>query len=448
MIDTTGLSRRALLGVTSAALGLATTNPAQAAVSVAADGPFRTNFLWGTATGGHQIEGSNVASDMWVMEHVHPTIFPESSGDACDSLNRWEEDLDLIQTLGLNAYRFSVEWSRIEPEPGEFSMAYLDYYARLLDGCLKRGIAPVVTFSHFSTPRWFAEQGNFQSRDGAALFGRYCDKVVRRMGHGMAYAVTLNEPNAAAQIRWAKLPASFYPTMKAMVAAAGKATGSPIFASSLFDAPVTADHLIAAHIEAHAAIKATRSDLPVGIGLSLDDDQAQGAASMRDAKRQDVYAPWFAVTRTHADFIGVQNYGRRIFDNKGEITLPGVALGGRENLPDSLGNAVRYAYAQTGKPVLVTENGMVTSDDALRTAFIPRAVEGLAKAAKAGVPVLGYLHWSLLDNFEWFHGYREKYGLVAVDWTTFRRTPKPSAHELSRIARSNGRLISSLGNAS
>jgi beta-glucosidase len=115
-----------------------------------------TDFLWGAATAGHQVEGNNTNSDVWAVEHAKPSIFVESSGDACDSFNRWPEDMDIVRTLGLNSYRFSLEWARIEPSEGEFSIAMLDHYRRMIEGCRARGLVPVVTFNHFTTPRWFA----------------------------------------------------------------------------------------------------------------------------------------------------------------------------------------------------------------------------------------------------------------------------------------------------
>ncbi len=134
------LSRRALLGI--CATGVAA--PALAAPTVKGKRDFPEGFLWGSATAADQVEGNNVASDMWLLEHVKPTLFAESSGDACDSLHRWAQDLDLVKALGLNAYRFGIEWARIEPEPDMFSTAMLDHYERMIDGCLERGLAPIL----------------------------------------------------------------------------------------------------------------------------------------------------------------------------------------------------------------------------------------------------------------------------------------------------------------
>ncbi len=158
------VDRRAALGL-GASAAIAASVPALA-------GTRRAPFLWGAATAGHQVEGNNVNADMWLLEQVKPTVFAEPSGDACDSLNRWREDVAIVKALGLNCYRFSVEWSRIEPAPGQFSQAYLDHYRRIIDHCRDQGLAPIVTFNHFTTPRWFAAAGGWENRDAPDLFAR------------------------------------------------------------------------------------------------------------------------------------------------------------------------------------------------------------------------------------------------------------------------------------
>ncbi|MEC7934126.1 MAG: family 1 glycosylhydrolase, partial [Pseudomonadota bacterium] len=344
------LSRRTLLGICAAGVAA----PALAASKTKSRRDFPEGFLWGSATAAHQVEGNNVASDMWLLEHVKPTLFAEPSGDACDSLHRWAQDLDLVKALGLTAYRFGIEWARIEPEPGLFSTAMLDHYDRMIDGCLERGLAPIITFSHFSVPRWFAGQGHFMSPDGADLFARFCDRAMRHLGDRIAYVVTLNEPNVSALLRFVALPPAFMGGVQAMLGAAAKASGMPAFASALFSEQDVTPAMVAAHIKAYQAIKAVRPALPVGVGLAVEDDQLVGEDdSYRAAKRQTVYAPWFDVTRSHGDFIGVQNYTRRRYDAKGLVPPPPgapMASDGREIYPASLGNSVRYAHQGTGKP--------------------------------------------------------------------------------------------------
>ncbi|HEX4126100.1 MAG TPA: family 1 glycosylhydrolase [Acidimicrobiales bacterium] len=162
---------------------------------------FPDGFVWGAATAGHQIEGNNVNSDFWFLENLEPTMFAERSGDACDSSHRYEEDIALLASLGLNSYRFSVEWSRIEPSRGRFSRAELDHYKRVVDRCHAHGVAPAVTFVHCTVPLWFARAGGWLNPDAPGLFARYCSTATRAFGDGLAFAFTLNEPQVGKVFR-------------------------------------------------------------------------------------------------------------------------------------------------------------------------------------------------------------------------------------------------------
>ncbi len=403
---------------------------------------FPPGFLWGAATSGHQTEGNNLASDMWLLEHLTPTIFDEPSNDACNSFELWPADLALVRDLGLGAYRFSLEWARIEPERGQFSTAMLDHYRRIIEGCHARGLVPIVTFNHFTTPRWFAAAGGWTNPQAPDLFARFCDKAARALADGIGYATTLNEPDLLPLLNWRLTPRP-HSKLRDMLAAAAIACGTPKFCAANMandeDIAVMTPLLIAGHKAGRAAIKAVRTALPVGVSLAVQDDVAVGQDSIRDLKRAEVYAPWFAAARDD-EFVGVQNYERMYIGPHGTTGAPaGVRLGhsGQDNNPASLGAVVRYVHAQVGRPVIVTENGLNTPHDAERAAYIPAALAGLHEAIADGVPVLGYIHWSLLDNFEWSAGYAPKFGLVAVDRSSFRRTPKPSAHVLARIAAAN-----------
>ncbi|MEO6091685.1 MAG: family 1 glycosylhydrolase [Novosphingobium sp.] len=405
-------------------------------------GAFPKRFLWGAATAGHQVEGNNLASDIWLLEHVKPTMFTEPSGDAVNSFALWPADLDIVRGLGLNAYRFSLEWARIEPEPGAFSLAMLNHYKRIVEGCHARGLTPLVSFNHFTVPRWFAARGGWTDPSSPELFARFCDRAARHLADGIGYATTLNEPNAVA-IMADVFPPQFLDTVRAMNGAAARACNSDRFRNAMVPDPAEIGtlqpNLIAAHRAGKAAIKAARGALPVGVTLAISDDEAVGASTLRDAKRALFYAPWLEVAKAD-DFIGVQNYARARWDGKAMLPPPaGAALNaaGQEVYAPSLGNAVRYAHAATGVPVIVTEHGVNAEDDRIRAGFIPAALAGLRDAIAEGVPVLGYVHWSLLDNFEWIFGYKYRFGLCSVDRTSFQRTPKPSARILGGIARRN-----------
>jgi len=397
----------------------------------------RSAFLWGAATAGHQVEGNNINADIWLLEQVPDTRFVEPSGDACDSLHRWREDVGIVAVLGLNCYRFSIEWSRIEPASGQFSDAWLDHYARMAAACREAGIAPVVTLSHFTSPRWFASLGGWHNREAPALFARFADRAARRLAPFVSHVVTFNEPNLPLMGRWSATPLAdpMRAGLDAMLAEAARESGSDRFAVWVYsrgeDAALA--NLLAGHRAAKQAWKAARSAVAIGMSLALPDAQPVGDSAIA-AYRRFAERPFFDVARED-DFVGVQNYGRMRVGAKGVV--PPVAdaeltESGDEYYPRALGAAVAHAHEQTGRPVLITENGIAAADDAQRARYIPAALASLDDTRASGVPVLGYIHWSLLDNFEWRRGYTQHFGLVAVDRATFRRTPKPSAHVYAR----------------
>ena len=395
-------------------------------------------FLWGTAGAAYQIEGGNVASDLWAMEHVKPTLFPTLSGDADDVYNRVDADIAMAASFGFNTHRLSIEWSRIEPERGQISLAALAYYRRVLETCRKHGLAPVVTYNHYTTPRWFAAGGGFMTQDGIAPFVAYCDLVTRHMGDLMAVATTFNEPNINALLSWGpdmRRSAQGLPAFRQAIAAA---LGAPNWASPITSDPhVQQPIMIEAHARAYDAIKtASGGRIPVGITLALNDDQPfNGDMSGVLRKRSEVLTPWLSAP---GDMVGVQNYTRSLVgpdsnmpDPPGtEITQMGYAYA-----PEALEAVIRMVATQTKRPIYVTENGIGTEDDARRVAFIQRAVQGVLHCVADGLDVRGYIHWSLLDNWEWTQGFGPKFGLVSVDRQTFARTPKPSASYLGKIAK-------------
>lgn len=437
------LTRRTFTTMAVAALAPLASNP-RAAIrqDEAPRGKFPRDFLWGAATAGHQIEGNNVNSDGWLLENVKPTVYAEPSADACNSFELWPVDLDLAKGLGLNAYRFSLEWARIEPEHGLFSIAMLDHYKAIVDGCRARGMVPVVTFNHYTAPRWFAATGGWTRDDSPSLFARFCDRAARHLGSGIGYALTMNEPNIMNVLQQV-LPVPAFQGIRAMLVAAAQASGSTKFvagnAVDAEDIPVTTARQISAHKAGRAAIKAAWPNLPVGVSLAMFDDQAVGPNSIRDAMRTKLYGAWLDALPGNADFIGVQNYESRRWGEQGPIEPPAGAdrgyMGAWVN-PPSLANAVRYAHQVTGLPTFVTEHGVGTDDDSLRARLIPAALRELRSAIDGGVPVLGYMHWSLVDNFEWISGYKTRFGLHSVDRSTFQRTAKPSAAVYSAIVRS------------
>jgi beta-glucosidase len=403
---------------------------------------FPADFLWGVATAGHQNEGDNVTSDTWFLENVTPTIFREPSGKATNGWELWESDLDLVAGMNLNAYRFSVEWARVEPVEGEFSQEALAHYEAIVDGCLARGLAPIVTFNHFTSPHWFAKRGAWLDPDAPDLFARYCGILMDRFGDRIAMAVTFNEPDLPEMLTWAGLP-DFVPELeRATLEAASAAAGVERYRAGNVmlrdDFAAMRAGMTAGHVAAKAAIKARQPELPVGLSLAIVDDvAAPGGEELRDRKRAEVYEHWLVLARDD-DFIGVQNYERITYGPDGKVPpAEGVAVNGMGTAvePDSLRGAVEYVYSVAHVPVLVSEHGIGTEDDSIRAAFIGPSLAGLAQAVADGVPGLGYCHWTLMDNFEWIFGYGPKLGLHSVDRETFERTAKPSAAVYAGIVR-------------
>jgi len=403
---------------------------------------FPNGFLWGVAGAAHQIEGNNVNSDCWVLEHVPDSPYAEPSGDACDHYHRYPEDIKLIASLGFNSYRFSIEWARIEPEEGEFSYAALEHYRRMLATCHEHDLTPIVTYHHFTSPRWFAAKGGWEVMANAELFARYCERATKHLGDLIGVGCTLNEPNVGLLIQ----NMGFMPPDEKLAtapyrAAAAKAVGSDTFAAfPNCQQGLARDTFLKAHRMAFEAIKARRGYFPVGLTLAMSDHQAvEGGEAVRDRVRHNVDDVFLDVTKAD-DFIGVQTYSRSRYGSDG--TLPAeqgieVTQMGYEFWPEALEATIRYASSYTGLPVLVTENGIGTEDDTRRLEYVQRALHGAHRCLQDGIVVRGYCYWSVFDNFEWTFGYRPKFGLIAVDRSTQTRTLKPSATWLGNVAKAN-----------
>ena len=380
-------------------------------------------FVWGTATAAHQVEGSNWNCDWWQWEHDPATLCVEPSGDAVDQWNRYEADIALLAGFGFNAYRFSVEWARIEPEDDTWSAVALDHYRRVCAACHEHGVTPIVTYHHFTTPRWVAAAGGWADPATADRFTRYAERVTEHLGDLVGWACTINEPN--------------------IVAMHGYRSGAfPPGGQSSELRRRAIDVFIAAHQKAAAAIKGGPGDFPVGMTLSMGDYQVvEPGGEARRNRVRNVMEDVFLDAARGDDFIGVQTYTRHRFGPDGELGPPSGAETtqmGYEFYPEALGATVRRAWEMTnGAPVLVTENGIGTDDDTRRIEYTRRALGALGACVRDGIDVRGYVHWSLLDNFEWLFGYRPMFGLVAVDRGTMARTPKPSASWLGALAAAN-----------
>lgn len=412
------------------------------------DATFPDDFLWGTATAAHQVEGGNDNSDISVMEQTPHSMFKEPAGMACDHYNRYPEDIAMLAELGFNSYRFSVEWARIEPREGEFLDAALDHYGQMLEVCHQHGLKPFVTLHHFTSPVWLVKQGGWQSDSTPALFARYAGKVIERLGDLISGVCTINEANIGRVLT----TSGMMPPLKQLQRSPGwlEAADQLGIAPELFMPFIFAvtdkgmNTVMTAHHQAVARIKSLLPDLDCGLTLAVQDIvAAEGGEALAAQHRRDVNEAYLCQL-SNDDFVGVQCYSRHRFDAQGPLgPEDGVELTqmGYEFWPEALASSIRQAYAATNLPVLVTENGIATPDDERRIAYLQKALEGVHVCLNEGIPVLGYTYWSALDNFEWMLGYEPTFGLIAVNRQTQERTVKKSAKWLGSIA-SQGKLNS------
>jgi beta-glucosidase len=378
------------------------------------------------------------------LEWAEHSLFAEPSGDACDHYHRYPEDISLLAELGLNAYRFSLEWSRIEPEPGYFSVAALDHYKRMLETCHRLGVTPVPTYNHFTLPRWVAGRGGWTATQAPERFADFAERATRHLGDLLSWACTLNEPNVTAMLAsTGVIPMGVSERGVQAEEPESVATGIGGFDPARYRMGlIGADVAIMAraHRLATQAIKSEAGHVKVGWTLALVDmQQAPGGEERWRQVRQIAQTDWLAVS-AEDDFVGVQTYSRNLIGPDGAIDPPAGAptmQTGWEVYPAALEHTVRLAAEQAGVPVLVTENGMATDDDEARIAYTRGALEGLFRCIADGIDVRGYLHWTWLDNFEWTAGFAKTFGLVAVDHETFARAVKPSARWLGGVASRN-----------
>jgi beta-glucosidase len=418
-------------------------------------------FLWGAATSGHQVEGQNDRSDWWKWENEGRCKGGARSGAATDHWNRFREDLELASGLGLNSYRFSIEWSRIEPDQGRWDPSALDWYRELILECEKRGLVPMATLHHFTSPAWFAEIGGWASPGAAKLFARFAEKVAQELGARVPLWCTLNEP---------------------MVLVVGSYLGRfmPPAEFSPIKASMACHQLLSAHAKAYDILhKIERregpwKERPLEVGIAhnmLDFVPDRRWHPMENLLRKVFWnfynRSWLdaitggkqrfgipfllpraeivkaALGRRTTDFIGVNYYTKayvqwrpRAAAQERPAELPiGLSFARRKELasdvewaihPEGLGKMLRFVR-RYGLPVYITENGIADREDKIRPGFLKAHLNEIRHALADGIRVRGYYHWSLLDNFEWSEGFGPRFGLFHVDYETFKRTPTGTA---------------------
>jgi beta-glucosidase len=406
---------------------------------------FPDGFLWGSATAAHQVEGGNWMNDWWEWEHRPNSVCAEPSGDTCDHYHRFDEDFALLASLGQNSHRLSIEWSRIEPAEGEWARAEIDHYRRVFASAAEHGLTLLVTLHHFTSPQWFAAGGGWAEETNVDSFARFCDKVAGELGDLMPYALTINEPQIVALMAY----------------------GMGVFPPGLADRQArqhATRNFLAAHAKGAEALRSGRGEPQVGIVLAINDivpavpEAAERAAVVdhmmggvwldaiesgwvRGLRMGDEEIPGLAGS---CDVLGLNWYTRNFVEADGRLrAFPAqetdqTSQMGWEVIPEGLTATLRRV-GRLGLPVVITENGIGTSDDERRIRYIRDhlAAAHAATIGPDGVDLRGYMYWSTMDNFEWAYGYRMTFGLIAVDRETFARRPKPSAEYYGRIARAN-----------
>lgn len=423
---------------------------------------FEKDFLLGASTAAHQVEGNNIHSDYWAMERMRSTSFVEPSGDAVDHYHRYEEDIRLMASAGLNCYRFSIEWARIEPEEGQFDADALTHYRDMIRCCKENGITPIVTLHHFTSPKWLISKGGWEAESTVDDFKRYCTYIARELGEELQYVVTINEANMGLQLaeiakrymRQMLLPKKKKETdgkaqvginLKQMLAnqKIAAAENMEVFGTQSLHTFVSqrteeGDMLVMrAHRAARDAMKALCPHLKIGLSLSLHDIQPQKGGAKRAAKEWHMEFGHYLPYIRDDDFLGVQNYSRTRIGFWGQLAMPEDAELTQMNYefyPEALEHVIRAVSHDFKGDILVTENGIATSDDTRRVEFIRRALAGVQNCIRDGIPVKSYCYWSLLDNFEWQKGFSMTFGLIAVDRTTQKRYPKESLFVLGQSA--------------
>lgn len=397
---------------------------------------FPKDFYWGAATSSYQVEGDNVNADWWPWEKK---AGKENSGAACRHYELYEQDFDLVKSMGHNAHRLSIEWSRIEPKEGEFSEGSLRHYVDVIKALRARGIEPMVTLHHFTNPLWFSASGGWVDRRCIKRFLRYCDFVTQALAPHVRFWFTINEPTIyySHSYLWGMWPPQ---------------------AKSLFKTKAVHDNMIEGHIEVYRQIHKIYKDLklaPPSVSIaqhmpavisctqSLKD---RLAVALRERLFNAELLDHLFKAKT-LDFIGLNYYSRHLVHVHswwiGNLLMETCQDGHDPVKKNSLGwdiypqglYQVLLNLKKYNLPVIVAENGICTHDDHERWEFIQSHLENIHLAMAQGVDVIGYLYWSLMDNFEWAQGFTPRFGLIDIDYNTQQRTVRESAKKFAEVCR-------------
>ena len=402
---------------------------------------FPQDFLWGAATSAHQVEGNNIHSDWWQWEKKAGKT---RSGQACRHYEFYKHDFDLVKELHHNAHRLSIEWSRIEPKEGKFSRKELKHYLDVILALRQRNIEPIVTLHHFTNPEWFAKLGGWTKGRSVDYFLRYSDFVIRTLAKYVRYWITINEPTI--YISHSYIFGVWPPQEKSYLKAAQ-------VEANLVSAHIRAYHLI------HKTYKRSNLSRP---SVSIAQNVMAFVPYKRDLKnrlasalRDMVYNTGFIerimqhdiIGDKALDFIGVNYYSRQLVEVQ-KFGIDHLATDVHQDNyhrceKNSLGwdvypkgiYEVLMGLKKYNLPIMITENGICTSDDKQRWRYIYNHLKNIHRAMKKGVCVTGYLYWSLMDNFEWDKGFAPRFGLIGIDYKTYKRIVRSSALRFGRVCK-------------
>ena len=384
---------------------------------------FPAGFYWGSATSAYQVEGG-IENNDWAEAARQGKVTP--AGRACDHYNRYEEDFDIAKSLGQNAHRFSVEWSRVEPEEGKFDEIEIEHYRKVLKALRERGIEPFVTLWHFTLPIWFAHMGGFENKKAPFYFSRYCEYVVKNLGQGSdapRFWITINEPSIFALMGFLN---GVGPPFKKWYCHFG-----------LFRYLQTMENLATSHNVAYQRIKTMNPGFQIGVATQNMNFESNGNPLNRLLAKFSIWFFWnhkfLQKIRGCQDFVGLNYYIHKKFGDK---TVYEKNDRGWDIYPKGIYN-VLMELRRYRKPVYVTENGIADAKDDRRAKFINDHLYWVRRAIDDKIDVRGYFYWSLLDCFEWECGFGPRFGLAEVDLKTMERQIKPSAYEYKKICNDN-----------
>ncbi len=388
---------------------------------------FPENFLWGSATSAHQVEGGNVNSDWWQWEKNRPA--DKQSGKAADQFIRYEEDFKLAESLNLNAQRLSIEWARLEPESGQFDQSAIDHYHRVLKSLKDKHFKVMLTLWHFTLPNWIAEIGGWENPLTVEYFLRFLERVIPEFDRYVDFWVTLNEPGVYVYMGY--LEGTWPPQKK-----------------NKWSAFLVHWYLTQAHKKAYDLIH-RYSHKPVGIAQNIQSFHSSHKHSF--IEQMSVYFSdiitnhsFYYMTKNTHDFLGVNYYFHHRFNRKKHF-LPTITEAqeehrdvsdlGWEVFPEGIFDVLMDI--SNHKPIYITECGIASTNDDRRTRFLIQYLSEVYRALEAGVKIKGFFYWSLIDNFEWHQGFSPRFGLIAIDYPTQKRIIRPSAYVYSEIAKHN-----------